>query len=88
MEIVGLNYSTNTKGNKVTTIQVLDDYNAYYNNPEGGRGCIGKKADSVYVGEYDCSELKVGMHIDVLYDKAVTTAKGSFQPIKKIEVLK
>lgn len=88
MEIVGLNYSTNADGVRVTTLQVMDDYNDYYNNPDAGRGCVGKKVESIYVGDYNCGGLKVGMHVDVLYDKAINTARGSFQPIKRIEVLK
>ncbi|WP_281418861.1 hypothetical protein [Vallitalea pronyensis] len=39
------------------------------------------------IGNYDCSALKVGMDIDILYDKAITTAKGTFQTIKRIDVI-
>lgn len=88
MKILGMNYSTNANGQKATMIHVSEEFNSYYTNAEGGRGCVGMKADSVYVGNYDCSALKVGMDIDILYDKAITTAKGTFQPIKRIDVIK
>ncbi|NFO34609.1 hypothetical protein FDB37_13490 [Clostridium botulinum] len=88
MRLVGLNYTTNADGGKNTTLQVTDEYNAYYSNVEAGRGCIGVKVDSIYVGDIDCSGLKIGMDIDILYDKAITTARGTFQPIKRIDILK
>ena len=46
-----------------------------------------KKVESIYVGSIDCSALRVGQEIEVLYEKAITTAKGTFQPIKRIEVI-
>ncbi|KAB1434310.1 hypothetical protein [Candidatus Galacturonibacter soehngenii] len=88
MKLVGLNYTTNANGGRNTTLQVTEEYNAYYTNKETGRGCIGVKVDSIYIGDIDCSELKIGMELDILYDKAITTAKGTFQPIKRIDILK
>ncbi len=88
MHLVGLNYTTDANGCKKTTLQVTDEYNAYYSNAEAGRGCIGVKVDSIYVGEIDCSGLRIGMDIDIFYDKAIMTAKGTFQPIKRIDILK
>lgn len=87
MQIVGMNYVTNSLGKKNTTLQVIDEYNPYYNNAEAGRGCVGMKAESIYVGDFDCSELKIGMDIEILYDRAITTSKGTFQPIKRIDVI-
>lgn len=88
MIIVGISYTTNTNGVRATTLYVSDDFNAYYTNAEAGRGCMGKKVDTIYVGNYDCSNLKLGMNIDISYDKAVTGAKGTFQPIKRIDIIK
>lgn len=88
MKILGMNYSMNANGQKTTTLQVAEEFNAYYTNVEAGRGCVGMKVESVYVGDYDCSALKVGMDIDILYDKAITTAKGTFQQIKRIDIVK
>ncbi|RKI41202.1 hypothetical protein D7V86_10500 [bacterium D16-51] len=88
MKIIGIHYSTNGEGKKVSTLHVSDNFNDYYSNAEAGRGCVGQKADTVYVGNFDCSHLKVGMEIDICYDKAITTAKGTFQPIKRIDILK
>jgi hypothetical protein len=87
MHLVGFNYTTNADGHKNTTLQVTDNYNPYYSNVEAGRGCMGVKVDSIYVGNIDCSALKIGMDIDIVYDKAITTARGTFQPIKRIEVV-
>ena len=85
--IVGVNYTTNQSGVRNTTLHLEEDFDSYYSNAENGRGCSGKKVSTVYVGSYDCSGLKVGMDIDVLYDKAITTSKGTFQAIKRIDVL-
>ncbi|MEL7606059.1 MAG: hypothetical protein AAGU39_08395 [Sedimentibacter saalensis] len=87
MKLLGKNYSTNTNGQQSTTLHVAEEFNSYYTNVETGRGCVGMKVDSIYVGDYDCSALKVGMDIEVLYDKAITTTKGTFQPIKRIDVI-
>lgn len=87
MKIIGMNYSVNANGEKITTLHVADEFNAYYADAEAGRGCMGMKADSIYAGSYDCSAMKIGMEIDVLYDKAITTSKGTFQTIKRIDFL-
>lgn len=87
MTILGLNQSRNTNGDWITTLQVADDFNSYYNNAEAGRKCVGQKVDSIYVGTYDVSALKVGMNIEILYDKAISTKNGVFQPIKRIDVI-
>ena len=64
MEIVGLHFTTSANGQKNTTLQVVDDYNPYYENAEVGRGCIGKKVESIYVGNIGCSALQVGQEIE------------------------
>ena len=51
MKIVGLHFTTNANGQKNTTLQVVDDYNPYYENAEAGRGCIGIKKLSRYMWE-------------------------------------
>lgn len=85
-KLVGMNFSKNAEGTVNTTLQINEDYPSYYSDKDAGRGCLGQKADSVYVGSYDCSGLKIGMEIEIYYDKAVTTKNGTFAPIKKIEV--
>ena len=87
MKILGMQYSTNSSGERVFTIHGSVPFDNYYKNPESGRGCTGEKAESVYVGTYDCSALKVGMEIEILYDKAIKTSKGTFQPVKRIDIL-
>lgn len=88
MTILGINFTTNTDGVTTTTLQVSEDYNSYYNNPEAGRHCVGRKVESIYVGNYDCSALKVGMEIEIMYDRAISTKNGIYQPVKKIDILK
>lgn len=88
MVLVGMHYSTNHNGVKNTTIHVVDEFGAYYTNVESGRGCIGQKVDTIYVGDYDCSSLAIGTEIDISYDKAIKTQNGIFQPIKQIRVIK
>lgn len=87
MTIVGMNYSTNSNGQKVITLYVTAPFEAYYSNIEAGRGFVGEKTDKIYVGTYDCSNLEIGMDIEIYYDKAVNTKNGTYQPIKKIEVM-
>ena len=87
MTLLGMNQSRNAEGQYTTTLQVAEDFPEYYNNLDAGRRCVGKKVDSIYVGTYDCSNLKVGMSIEVLYEKAVQTKTGVFQIIKRIDVI-
>lgn len=89
MKLLGISYTTNPIGEIVSTLHLVADFEAYYSNKEAGRGCIGNKVETVYVGNYDCSTLSVGDEIDIFYDRAVTTKKGgTFQPIKYIEIIK
>ena len=88
MTIVGINHVINDKGQILSTLHVVGEFEDYYKNAAANRGCEGRKAESIYVGAYDCTTLKVGMEIEILYDKAVSNSKGGFfQPVKKIEVL-
>lgn len=87
MELVGIHCSKNSQGEKLSTLHVLDNFPQYYSSANAGRDCVGKKAETIFVGTYDISDLQVGMEIEIYYDKAVTTAKGTFQTIKKIEIL-
>lgn len=88
MILVGKQYSVNAKGERISTLHVTDEFKDYYKNPEAGRGCEGQRVDTIYVGTFDVSHLKVGMSIEIFYDKAIITGKSTFQPIKRIEVIK
>lgn len=88
MKILGKNSTRNEDGRTSTTLHVADAFPDYYNNPEKGRSCVGQRVDSIYVGDYDCAALQPGMEVDILYDKAVPTKTGFFQPIKRIEIVK
>lgn len=87
MVVLGKNYTTGSDGRKTTTLHVMTDFDSYYSNVEAGRGCVGKKVETIYAGDYDCSGIKPNMQIEVYYDKAISTSKGTFQPIKRIEVI-
>ena len=87
MEIVGISSTTNTKDIRNTTLYVVKEFEDYYKSTDDSRECIGKKAEAIYVGSYDISDLEIGMEIEIYYDKAVVTAKGTFQTVKKILVL-
>lgn len=87
MRIVGINWSTNSSGEHCYTLHVVEPFNAYHTDAETGRGCIGERVDSIYCGTYACNHLKVNDVIEVYYDRAVSTAKGTYQSVKHIEVL-
>ena len=88
MVIVGMNFSANKDGNRVTTLHCKTAFEPYYRNEEQGRGFVGDKVESVYVGDYDCSDLKVNDEIEIYFDKARTTKNGTYQPVKLIQVIK
>ena len=88
MTVVGINFAVNQHGERTSTLHVVDDFEAFYNNEETGRSCIGQKCETIYVGTYDVSNIKVGAMIDISYDRAITTKNGVFQPIKRIDVIK
>ena len=87
-KVIGIHFTTSESGIKSTTLHLEEDFPTYYSNAEAGRNCSGKRATSVYIGDYDSSAIKVGSEIEIFYDKAITTKSGTFQPIKKIDVLK
>ena len=87
MQIIGIS-STTKNGKTNYTLEVADDFPHYFQNAEAGRYAVGKKSESIYVGSLDCSQLKVGMEIEIIYDRMCTLANGkTYQPIKRIEVL-
>ena len=87
MKVVGMNYSVKANG-KVTTLYVEQDFEPFYKDEDGTKGFVGKRAESIYAGYYDCSQFKVGDEIEIYYDKAMTLKSGkTFQTIKKIEKL-
>lgn len=87
MRIIGMSYSTKD-GERKYTLEVSDKFDAFYKNAEAGRNAIGEKVESIFVGSLDCSQLKVGMEIELIFDRMRTLANGkTFQPIKRIDVL-
>lgn len=81
-----MHYSISEDGIKKTTLHTIDEFDVYYSGSDN-RGCVGRKVETIYVGELDCSHIKVGATIDIVYDKAINTRKGVFQPVKRIDVL-
>lgn len=87
MKIVGISY-TIKNGERKSTLEVTEPYDSYFQNAEAGRYAIGEKVESIYVGSLDCSQLKVGMDIELIYGRMRTLADGTaYQPIKRIDVL-
>ena len=87
MQVLGISYNTNTNGDKISTIFVATEFEPYYKNPEAGRNCQGVRTESIYVGDFDVSDIKVGMEIEISYDKAIQTKHGLYQPIKRIDII-
>lgn len=87
MRIIGMSFTTKN-GQRMYTINVATPFDAYYKNAEAGRCAVGEQVESIYVGALDCSALKVGMEIELIYDRMRTLANGkTFQPIKRIDVI-
>lgn len=87
MKLCGISWSTNALGNRSYTLHVEYEFDSYYDNSEAGRGCRGVAVETIYAGDIDCSALSVGMQIEVLYGKAITTKNGAFQPVKRIDIV-
>lgn len=87
MKVLGFHYSTTPEGRKNTTLHLADEFPDYFKKSENGRGCAGMRVETVYVGAYDCTSIKVGSEIEIFYDRAMQTKSGSFSPIKKIEMI-
>ena len=88
MTVVGIAYALNKNNERVATLHVTDSFDEYDKNTDLGRSCLGQKVETIYVGTYDVSNIKVGAMIDISYDRAITTKNGVFQPIKRIDVIK
>nr|WP_288674529.1 hypothetical protein [uncultured Blautia sp.] len=87
MKILGIHF-TIKNGKKSTTLHLEEDFDQYFKAEDGTRGCAGKRVESVYVGVYDCSKLKVGDEIEIYYGRMQNVNSGKpFQTIKKIEKL-
>lgn len=87
MRIIGMSYSTKD-GERKYTLEVSAPFDAYFKNVDSGRCALGEKVESIFVGSLDCSQLKVGMEIELIYDRMRTLPNGrTFQPIKRIDVL-
>ena len=65
--IVGIARTAAENGRVSTNLHVKSSFDDFHNNPEAGRTCEGEKVESIYVGNYDCSELNVGDEIEILY---------------------
>lgn len=87
MTVLGMSHTINAKGETTTTLHVSDEFSQFHADIKAGRSCVGKRVETIYAGTYNCTALKVGMEIEVMYDKAITTAKGVFQPVKHIDIL-
>lgn len=87
MKLIGISSTTNETGEKSYTLHVTEQFPTYANDSEKGRQAIGIKAETFYVGKYDCSNIKIGDEIEIYFDKAISTKNGTIQLVKKIEVI-
>ena len=88
MKILGISQITGNDGITKSTLHVSDDFGAYLNDASQGRVAKGQSCEAIYVGSVDVSNLKVGDTIEILYDRAVKTKDGFFQPVKAVRVVK
>lgn len=86
-KIIGIASTTNEKGEISYTLHLCDEFPEYANEIAKGKKAIGQKVETVYAAKYDCSKLKIGDEIIIYYDRAITTSKGTYQCIKKIDLI-
>lgn len=88
MEIVGIQTNVKPNGEYTTTLHCIEPFESYYTDVQSGRNAVGNKAVSIYVGTYDCSDLKVGMSIEIFYGQPMTGKGGkAYAPVKLIQVI-
>ena len=83
MTVIGIQ-----KNGANATLHLTTDFESYFSNPELGRICTGKAVKSVYVGDFDISNIKVGSEIDILYGAPISTKSGAYAPNRKTEIIK
>lgn len=87
-KIVGIVQGKSKAGLPVYTLHTVSPFDDYFNSPENGRKCDGMKAESIYVGAYDCANLKVGQEIEIYFDQAIVANGKPFQNVAFINVKK
>lgn len=87
-KIVGIVQGKSKTGLPVYTLHTVSPFDDYFNSPENGRKCDGMKAESNYVGPYDCSNLKVGQEIEIYFDQAIVANGKPFQNVALINIVK
>lgn len=87
-KVIGIQMNTTKDGRISTILHLMGAFPAYSNNTAAGRNAVGNAVEVVYVGTVDCAHVKVGSIVDVIYDKAITTRKGTFQSVKRVELVK
>lgn len=76
---------SNTKNGATTsTLHLAEDPSEFHNRD--GRKALGKVVSTVYVGEYDCSALRVGQEVEIFFSQAFKSNTGNvFQQVKLIQ---
>lgn len=82
MKVLGIYQNGNKK-----TIHVSYPPESYFNNPDADRIFEGEAVKSIYVGDMDITGIKIGTEIDVFYGESISTKRGQYSPIRRIEVL-
>jgi len=81
--IVGI--LSNTKNGTTTSTLHLAEEPSEFNNRDG-RKALGKVVSTVYVGEYDCSSLRIGQEVEIFFSQAFKSNTGNvFQQVKLIQ---
>lgn len=87
-KVLGKNYTTKDTGISTTTLHLAEEFPAYFSDSEAHRHCEGMMVEAVYVGQIDCSEIKIGDMVEILYGKAVPMKNGGFfQTVESVKVV-
>ena len=85
--VIGM-HTAKKNGKTTSTLHLAEEFSDYMKNASEGRTASGKQATSVYIGEYPTTDITIGAEIEILYDKAIVSNHGTFQPINRILVVK
>ena len=87
MEIVGISILQIRTVNVISTVQLYIPMKSIITVLMAAEVVLEWERKQSMLAANDISDLEIGMEIEIFYDKAVVTAKGTFQTVKKIVVL-
>lgn len=88
MKVLGIQRSFKN-GKSATTLHTESEFAEWLKDEAAGRSAIGKQVETIYVGDYDCSSLKVGDSVEIYFSQAFKNgATGAvYQQVKLIQVV-